>query len=127
MEKLAVVEGGHLVESLDRQRLAADGDDGVGGDLGALAGAVRASAIDGERLAADLPGNALLGVVPNRLLPGDPAVRDPVLVERQDERKAAHRLVEFACEIVHLTKGAHVPLQFTKFLLLVLAHNMRRP
>jgi len=34
---------------------------------------------------------------------------------------------EFAFEIVHLDNRAHVPLKFTKFPLLVLAHPMRHP
>ena len=60
--------------------------------LRALAGAVAAAAPDGERLAAQLPGHAFLGVVPDRLLPGDPAVGHAVLVEREDQGQAAGHL-----------------------------------
>src|SRR6185312_9098319 len=85
VEELAVVERRDLVESLDGERLAADGDDRVGGDAGAFPGALAAAPEDRERLVADLPGHPFLGVIPHRLLPGDPPVRDPVLVEREDE------------------------------------------
>src|SRR5471032_740504 len=79
VEELAVVQGRHLVEALDGERLAADRDDRIGGDARDLAGAVAAPAGHREGLAAHFPGNALLGVVPDSLLPGDPAVGHAVL------------------------------------------------
>src|SRR5438132_562366 len=42
IEELAVVQRRDLVEALDRERLAADGDDRVGRDAGALTGALGA-------------------------------------------------------------------------------------
>ena len=43
------------------------------------------SAIDRECLVAQCPGDLILGVVVARVLPGDPAVRNTMRVERQDE------------------------------------------
>jgi hypothetical protein len=94
VEELAVVQRRDGVEALDGERLAADGDDRVGGDVRALTGAVATTAPEGELLAPQLPGNAFLGVVPDRLLPGDPAVRNAVLVQGEDEWQAAvHRFL----------------------------------
>src|SRR5260221_360401 len=107
VEELAVIERRDLVESLDGERLAADGDDRVGGDAGALAGALGAAPVHGERLAADLPGDPLLGVIPDRLLPGDPAVGDAVLVERQDEGQTSGHEGLFASQNANLDNGVH--------------------
>src|SRR5450756_886740 len=79
-EQLAIVERRHLAEALGRHRLALDGDDGVGGDAGALAGLARGAAVNRERAFAQRPGHQVLGVVIAGLLPGDPAVRDLSLI-----------------------------------------------
>src|SRR5258708_5350531 len=91
VEKLAVVQWRYLVETLDRERLAANRDDRIGGGARAFPRAVAMPAVDRERFAPCFPSYTFLGVIPNSLLPGDPSVGNAVLVERQDEGKASHR------------------------------------
>src|SRR5712691_3491555 len=85
-EQLAVVQRRHVVEAFRCQRLALDGDDGVGGDARALAGQPADAAVISEGLVAQRPRDQVLRVVEARLLPADPAVRHAVAVEREDER-----------------------------------------
>src|SRR6185295_15772653 len=84
-EQLAVVQRRHLVEAPGGKRLALDGDDRMRRDAGALAGHARDAAVESEGLFAHGPGNQVLGVVEARLLPADPAVRNTVVVQREDE------------------------------------------
>src|SRR6185503_1578179 len=77
-EELPVVERRHLVEALGGERLALDGDDGMGGDARALTGTAADAAVVGELLLAQRPRDQVLRVVEARLLPADPAVRDAV-------------------------------------------------
>src|SRR5689334_6499163 len=112
VEELAVVERRDLVESLDGERFAADGDDRVGGDARTLAGAVATTAPEGELLSPQLPRHAFLGVIPDRLLPGDPTMGYPVLVEGEDEWQASSHVSIFASQIADLDHTAGPIYQF---------------
>src|SRR4051812_7622731 len=81
-EKLAIVEGRHLVEALRRKRLAPYRDNGVGGDARAQAGVARDAAVKCERAVAERPGDQVFGVIEAGLLPAYPAVRRAVRVKR---------------------------------------------
>src|ERR1043166_7018652 len=85
MKQLAIVERRDLAERLHRHRLALDRNDAARGNAGALPGLARNTAEYGECMLAERPRHAVLDVIETRMLPGDPAMRHTVHVERQDQ------------------------------------------
>lgn len=75
-----------MIESAHRHRLAANGDDRMRRDARARTGRTLYAAVEGERDLSEGPRNEVLGIVVARLLPRYPAVRDAVIIQRQDER-----------------------------------------
>src|SRR6185295_11616637 len=89
VKELAVVQGGHLAERLHGHRLALDGDDAVSGDAGALPGDAVHTAVDDEGIGPYGPGHLILRIVVTGMLPGYPAMRHAVRIQRQDEGMGA--------------------------------------
>src|SRR5216117_1890218 len=88
-KQLAVVERRHLIEALHRHRLALDRDDRARRDARAPARRTGDAAVENELLFAEGPGHQVLRVVEARLLPVDPAVRHPVIIQGQNQRNFA--------------------------------------
>ena len=88
VEQLSIVERWRLVKATNRHRLTFDGDDRGRCDARYLAGGLAFATADGECFGAGFPRDALLGVIPDRMLPGDPAVGNAILIERENQREA---------------------------------------
>jgi hypothetical protein len=73
------------VQGLSGERLAADGDDAAGGDLGSFAGDAVGAAVEGEEGVARIPRHQIACDIHAGVLPTHPAVRDTVLVEGKDQ------------------------------------------
>ena len=109
MKQFAVVQRRHVVKRFHRHRLALDGDDAAGGNLGTLAGDAVFAAVDGKCMIAECPRHLIFGVVKTGVLPGDPAVRHAVGIERQHQRQGAARmhgfLSGFHSDLIHVPTG----------------------
>src|SRR3990170_3486366 len=89
-EQFPVVERGNLAEALHRHRLAPNGDDRIRGDRGTPARRPRNTAMKSERGFPQRPCHQVLGVIETGLLPGHPAVRYTVKIERQYQWYVTH-------------------------------------
>src|SRR5690606_34829605 len=85
-EQLAIVQRRYLIESLESHGFAANGDDGMAGDAGPLPSQAGNAAIGSESDIAKSPCHQILGIVEACLLPRDPAVRDTVVIQGEDQR-----------------------------------------
>ena len=90
LEQFAIGEGRYLVQRAATQGLAADGDDAVSTDGGALAGDAVDAAVEGETVVADAPGHHVPSIIEACMLPVHPAMRGAVLVQRKNEGRCAH-------------------------------------
>lgn len=89
-EEFPIAERRHLIEALDRYRLALDRNYRVRRYAGPDPGRSRYSAIERECSVAQSPSNEILGVIKTGLLPGNPPMRDTVQVQSEDQRDIGH-------------------------------------
>ena len=85
VKQFTIVQRWDLVETFHRHRLAANRDDRRRAHAGDFSGVATFSPVHCECGRAGFPRDAFLGVIPDGVLPRDPAMRNAVLIQRENQ------------------------------------------